>query len=66
MASEIEAVIHVAGQPDARGIVVPESELRKLVDGKRMFWDGARRALVYRGPGVPGVPPAPFVMEENR
>lgn len=50
----IEAVVIRAGEPDGAGIVYPDDVLRKLADGKVLFWDRARRAIVYRGPGVRG------------
>jgi hypothetical protein len=45
-----EGVVAIAGEPDRDGTVLDAAELRALADGKFLFWEEARQALIYRGP----------------
>lgn len=46
---EVEAILIIADQADARGIVFPEGELRAMADETTTFWDPNLRALIYKG-----------------
>ena len=60
----VEAVLVKVGDRDGNGRVVRQSDLMLMVDGERLFWDPARGALVYRGPGVAGCEmPTPIVVQ---
>ena len=51
--SDIEATLAVANQFNRNGDVLPPEVLKTLADGKTLFWDEARQALIYRGPVPP-------------
>lgn len=50
----VEGVIAVADVRRKDGEVFTAEELRKMADGRRLFFDDVRRALVYRGPASAG------------
>lgn len=56
--ADIEAVVIRANDARADGVIIPESEVRKMADGVRLFYDEKQKALVYRGPedGLPYEP----------
>lgn len=46
------AVIAVGDVPDKDGNVYPSEELESMADGKRLFWDAERKALMWQGPAL--------------
>jgi hypothetical protein len=46
----VDGIVAIAGQPDREGTVLDATALRALADGKFLFWEEARQALIYRGP----------------
>lgn len=49
-ARAVDGVVAIAGEPDRDGTVLHAAALRALADGKFLFWEEARQALIYRGP----------------
>lgn len=55
-----EGVLAYADKPDSKGNVIPAEELSKLADGRVLFWDETRKALLFRGE-VEQIGPAEYV-----
>lgn len=49
-AREASGIVAIAGEPDRDGTVLDAAALQALADGKFLFWEEERQALIYRGP----------------